>query len=102
MGLALQPDSTLGVDIKPTDQTDSSCDVTSEAKLLALPGPVSNVMSQVSSQVSSLGRSVWTNSMSLLSISSQQESEAGAGSDKPTRSQQKRMRQREKRDADAR
>ena len=81
LGLALQPDSTLGVDIKPTDQTDSSCDVTSEAKLLALPGPVSNVMSQVSSQVSSLGRSVWTNSMSLLSISSQQESEAGAGSD---------------------
>ena len=80
LGLALQgqPSPSLNVDI---DQTDSSCDITSDDKTLSLPGPVTNVMSQVTSQVTSLGRSVWTNSMSLLSISSQQESEAGPGWD---------------------
>ena len=73
LGLALQGQ------ISPTltDQTDSSRDIPSDDKTLALPSPVTNVMSQVTS----LGRSVWTNSMSLLSISSQQDSEAGAGSD---------------------
>ena len=64
-------------DISSNDETDSKPDnILSVNTKLALTSPVTHMMSQVTSQVTSLGRSVWTNSLSVLSTSAQLQPEA--------------------------